>query len=76
MLGPKHNINSLVDYDPEWAMEFAGESQGIADVLGSFAKGIEHYGSTAVTGMREANHRHSCGCCAIRGLGGMQSSLG
>jgi GrpB protein len=52
MLGLKHNINFLVDYDPEWATEFARESQRIADVLGSFAKGIEHYGSTAVKGMR------------------------
>ena len=52
MLGLKHNINFLVDYDPEWAMRFARESQLTADVLGSFAKGIEHCGSTAVMGMR------------------------
>ena len=52
MLGLKHNINFLVDYDPEWATEFARESQRIADVLGSFVEGIEHYGSTAVMGMR------------------------
>ena len=52
ILGLKHNINFLVGYDPEWAMEFARESQRIAVSLGSFVKGIEHYGSTAVTGMR------------------------
>jgi GrpB-like predicted nucleotidyltransferase (UPF0157 family) len=52
MLGLKHNVNFLVDYDPEWATEFATERKRIADVLGGFAKGIEHFGSTAVIGMR------------------------
>jgi GrpB-like predicted nucleotidyltransferase (UPF0157 family) len=52
MLGLKHNVNLLADYDPEWPVEFSRESNRIANVLGGLAKGIEHYGSTAVIGMR------------------------
>ena len=52
MLGLKHNVNFLVDYDPLWGPAFIDESNRIANVLGSVAKGIEHYGSTAVPGMR------------------------
>jgi GrpB-like predicted nucleotidyltransferase (UPF0157 family) len=52
MLGLKHNVNLLADYDPEWAVEFSRESNRIANALGGLAKGIEHYGSTAVIGMR------------------------
>jgi GrpB-like predicted nucleotidyltransferase (UPF0157 family) len=52
MLGLKHNVNLLADYDPEWAVEFSSESNRIANALGGLAKGIEHYGSTAVIGMR------------------------
>jgi GrpB-like predicted nucleotidyltransferase (UPF0157 family) len=52
MLGLKHNVNHLADYDPEWAVEFSRERNRIANALGGLAKGIEHYGSTAVIGMR------------------------
>jgi GrpB-like predicted nucleotidyltransferase (UPF0157 family) len=52
MLGLKHNVNILVDYDPEWALYFAKESARISVALVDLAKGIEHYGSTAVAGMR------------------------
>lgn len=52
MLGLKHNINLLVDYDPDWEREFSRESKRIADAIGDFARGIEHCGSTAVVGMR------------------------
>ena len=52
MLGLKHNVNRLVEYDPAWPAEFDRERGRIADALGSLAKGIEHYGSTAVAGMR------------------------
>ena len=52
MLGLKHNVNRLADYDPEWAAEFSRERDRIANALGGLAKGIEHYGSTAVIGMR------------------------
>nr|WP_246735952.1 GrpB family protein [Agrobacterium sp. a22-2] len=51
-MGLKHNTNILVDYDPQWANEFAAEHDRIAAALGGLAKGIEHYGSTAVPGMR------------------------
>ncbi len=52
MLGLKKNLNFLVDYDPLWEFAFIEESKRIAEALGNVAKGIEHYGSTAVPGMR------------------------
>ena len=52
MLGLKHNVNLLVDYDPDWPLAFLEEKKKISEVLGNTAKGIEHYGSTAVLGMR------------------------
>ena len=52
MLGLTHNVNMLVDYDPSWETEFARERDRIAAVLGETAKAVEHYGSTAVVGMR------------------------
>jgi GrpB-like predicted nucleotidyltransferase (UPF0157 family) len=52
MLGLKHNVNMLVDYDPSWEAEFAVERDRIATALGDVVEGIEHYGSTAVCGMR------------------------
>lgn len=52
MLGLKHNVNLLVDYDPEWENEFKKERQRIQGALGTLALGIEHYGSTSVKDMR------------------------
>ena len=52
MLGLQHNTNRLVEYDPDWAVEFVRERSRISDALAPVAVGIEHYGSTAVTGMR------------------------
>jgi GrpB-like predicted nucleotidyltransferase (UPF0157 family) len=52
VLGLKHNTNILVDYDPEWPAEFAHERDRIAGAIGHIAKGIEHYGSTSVPGLR------------------------
>jgi GrpB-like predicted nucleotidyltransferase (UPF0157 family) len=52
MLGLKHNINVLVDYDKRWPLAFEAERMSIIGALGCIAKGIEHYGSTAVVGMR------------------------
>jgi GrpB-like predicted nucleotidyltransferase (UPF0157 family) len=52
MLGLKKHLNLLVDYDPLWELEFIEEMKRIADALGNVAQGIEHYGSTAVPGMR------------------------
>ena len=51
MLGLKHNTNVLVDYDPGWEAAFDAERARLAEALGPVARGIEHYGSTAVTGM-------------------------
>src|SRR6516164_4084903 len=52
MLGLKKNLNILVDYDPSWEAAFVEERKRLARVLDEVAKGIEHYGSTAVPGMR------------------------
>jgi GrpB-like predicted nucleotidyltransferase (UPF0157 family) len=52
MLGLKKNLNILVDYDPSWEVAFIEERKRLARVLGEVAKGIEHYGSTSVPGMR------------------------
>jgi GrpB-like predicted nucleotidyltransferase (UPF0157 family) len=52
MLGLKHGANQLADYDPEWPAAFESEKKRIQSALGSVARGIEHYGSTAVTGLR------------------------
>jgi len=52
MLGLKHGINYLVDYDPDWPAAFEEERARIHSVLGDVARSIEHYGSTAVEGLR------------------------
>jgi GrpB-like predicted nucleotidyltransferase (UPF0157 family) len=52
MLGLKHNVNLLVDYDADWPRLFLEEQTRIAKALGVVAKAIEHYGSTAVPCMR------------------------
>ncbi len=52
MLGLMHNVNLLVDYDPDWPLLYLDEQRRLAEALGDVAKGIEHYGSTAVPGMR------------------------
>ena len=52
MLGLKKNLNLLVDYDPLWEAAFIEERKRLAQMLGNIAKAVEHYGSTAVPGMR------------------------
>ncbi len=52
MLGLKHNTNLLVEYDPGWAVAFEEERARLAGALGAVARGIEHYGSTSVSGMK------------------------
>ena len=52
MLGLKHNVNLLVDYDVSWPRMFLEERKRISEALGDVAKAIEHYGSTAVPAMR------------------------
>lgn len=52
MLGLKNGTNALVDFDPAWADAFDRERERLAAALVGIALGIEHYGSTAVPGMR------------------------
>ena len=52
MLGLKHGTNLLVDYDPSWRTAFEEERARIQSSLGEVVRGIEHYGSTAVEGLR------------------------
>jgi GrpB-like predicted nucleotidyltransferase (UPF0157 family) len=52
MIGLKHNQNLLVDYDPEWPSLFEEERERLQSVLLGIPRGIEHYGSTAVPGLR------------------------
>jgi len=52
MLGLKNGTNALVDYDPEWVSAFEDERLRLAAALPEVAVAIEHYGSTAVPGMR------------------------
>jgi len=39
MLGLKHNVNLLVDYDAYWPLLFLDEQRRIAAALGDLAKG-------------------------------------
>jgi GrpB-like predicted nucleotidyltransferase (UPF0157 family) len=50
-LGLKANLSLLVAYDPLWPAAFEDEKVRLAKALGPVAKGIEHYGSTAVPGL-------------------------
>jgi GrpB-like predicted nucleotidyltransferase (UPF0157 family) len=50
-LGLKASLNLLVAYDPLWPAAFEDEKVHLAKALGRVAKGIEHYGSTAVPGL-------------------------
>ena len=50
-LGLKANLNLLVAYDPLWPAAFEDEKLRLVKALGQIAKGIEHYGSTAVPGL-------------------------
>jgi GrpB-like predicted nucleotidyltransferase (UPF0157 family) len=52
MLGLKNGTNALADYHPEWPAEFERERQRLLSALAGVALGIEHYGSTAIPGMR------------------------
>ncbi|MCB0050424.1 MAG: GrpB family protein [Caldilinea sp.] len=52
MLGLRHDQNLLVDYDPDWSSLFAEERDRLQSALFHVLQGIEHYGSTAVPGLR------------------------
>jgi GrpB-like predicted nucleotidyltransferase (UPF0157 family) len=51
-LGLEQGVNRLVDYNPFWPEAFAEEAAAIKAALGDRALAIEHYGSTAVPGLR------------------------
>jgi GrpB-like predicted nucleotidyltransferase (UPF0157 family) len=51
-LGLEPGVNRLVDYNPLWPKAFADEAARIKAALGDLAMAIEHYGSTAVPGLR------------------------
>ena len=50
-LGLTANLNVLAAYDPLWPAAFEDEKLRLTKALGAVAKGIEHYGSTAVPGL-------------------------
>jgi GrpB-like predicted nucleotidyltransferase (UPF0157 family) len=50
-LGLKANLNLLVAWDPLWPAAFEDEKLRLVKALGPVARGIEHYGSTAVPGL-------------------------
>jgi GrpB-like predicted nucleotidyltransferase (UPF0157 family) len=52
MLGLRHGVNLLVDYDPGWVRAFDEERSRLFAVLGEKVRSVEHYGSTAVPGLR------------------------
>jgi GrpB-like predicted nucleotidyltransferase (UPF0157 family) len=52
MLGLKHGINALADPDPDWSRAFMEERARIHAAIGTVVRGIEHYGSTAVDGLK------------------------
>jgi GrpB-like predicted nucleotidyltransferase (UPF0157 family) len=52
VLGLKHGLNLLVDYDPNWPHAFDDERARIQIALPDLARAIEHYGSTAIPGLR------------------------
>ena len=52
MLGLKHNQNIIVDYDPEWPILFEQEKNRLQSIRLDVVRGIEHFGSTSVPGLR------------------------
>ena len=52
MLGLEEGKVALVEHDPGWARAYQDEARRILAALGNCAMGIEHFGSTAVPGLR------------------------
>jgi len=52
MLGLDDDEVRLVPHDDSWASQFDGETQRLLSVIGDWARGIEHVGSTSIRGMR------------------------
>jgi len=51
-LGLEQGVNRLVEYNPRWPRAFAEEAARIKAALGELALDIQHFGSTAVPGLR------------------------
>ena len=51
-LGLESGKVRLADSNPEWAVLFAEESQRLEAAIGPLILGIEHFGSTAITGIK------------------------
>jgi GrpB-like predicted nucleotidyltransferase (UPF0157 family) len=51
-LGLEAGVNRLVGYNPLWTRAFAEEAARISSTVGPLVVAIEHYGSTAVPGLR------------------------
>jgi GrpB-like predicted nucleotidyltransferase (UPF0157 family) len=52
VLGLKRGSVELADYDPEWAKVAANFIKTLWDIFESKAKDIQHFGSTAIIGIR------------------------
>jgi GrpB-like predicted nucleotidyltransferase (UPF0157 family) len=52
VLGLRNDLNILCDYHSSWVEAFALEKALLECALTGVAKGIEHFGSTSVPGMR------------------------
>jgi len=76
MLGLKHGTNLLVDFDPGWRTAFEEESARIQSALFDVVLGIEHYGSTAVEGLRAKPIIDILvGVAPLEGMGEMQGAV-
>jgi len=51
-LGLAQGVNRLVEYNPLWPRAFAEEAARIRAALGDLTLDIQHYGSTAIPGLR------------------------
>jgi GrpB-like predicted nucleotidyltransferase (UPF0157 family) len=52
MLGLKHGVKRLVDYDPQWPLAFEANGRAYIEPVGTAALGIEHF--TGQTGLFKA----------------------
>lgn len=52
MLGLEAGKVRLADSNPEWAASFAAEKERLEGAIGQWAVGIEHFGSTAIPGIK------------------------
>ncbi|KAJ2160335.1 hypothetical protein GGF46_002328 [Coemansia sp. RSA 552] len=51
LLNSQDDPLEVVDYDPQWPVQFAAEQERIQQALGKYALGVEHVGSTSIPGL-------------------------